>query len=279
MNYIPYYLKVYEADSLYITNNFQQSFQILDSLFKKFEPADMSSYGEYGIYLGSAVESGNVDNIKEKVIYSKLNFGDFFSSHKNANEIYKKVIEASKLTKVEIENLDRQYEEKMNNEVRKTFVQMYKDDQNYRQGNPDIIKMKEIDDSNRLKLNQIFKKYGFPTGKLIGGTNCGNLKDGIGQIRTSLFIIHQSDSVRAKYIPIYYKALVSGNVDPEEYSGIVDRDLNIKGQKQLYGTYSCGNVDEICPLVNTKKIDSIRKSIGLPHIKYRTWRLKQIKNN
>ena len=31
-NYIPYYLKVYKADSLYLTKNYQQSYEILDSL-------------------------------------------------------------------------------------------------------------------------------------------------------------------------------------------------------------------------------------------------------
>ena len=50
-NYIPYYLKVYEADSLYLLGNYKQSYEILDSLFKKFEPINMPVYFEYEQYI------------------------------------------------------------------------------------------------------------------------------------------------------------------------------------------------------------------------------------
>jgi hypothetical protein len=46
LNYIPYYLKVYEADSLYITNNYQKSYKILDSLFKIYKPIDVRNINE-----------------------------------------------------------------------------------------------------------------------------------------------------------------------------------------------------------------------------------------
>lgn len=38
LNYIPYYLQVYKADSLYMTKNYKQSYEILDKLFKKYKP-------------------------------------------------------------------------------------------------------------------------------------------------------------------------------------------------------------------------------------------------
>lgn len=50
-NYIPYYLKVYEADSLYIVENYEKSFKILDSLFKKYEPVNTYIYYEVINYM------------------------------------------------------------------------------------------------------------------------------------------------------------------------------------------------------------------------------------
>jgi hypothetical protein len=50
VNYIPYYLKVYEADSLYIIKDYKKSYDILDSLFKKHEPLQMANYYEVNNY-------------------------------------------------------------------------------------------------------------------------------------------------------------------------------------------------------------------------------------
>ena len=50
-NYIPYYLKVYEADSLYLTKNYEQSYKILDRLFKNYEPINIETFNEYLNYI------------------------------------------------------------------------------------------------------------------------------------------------------------------------------------------------------------------------------------
>jgi hypothetical protein len=50
VNYIPYYLKVNEADSLSLVGDYKKSHHILDSLFKKFEPLNREFYNEYFTY-------------------------------------------------------------------------------------------------------------------------------------------------------------------------------------------------------------------------------------
>jgi len=65
INYIPYYLKVHEADSLYIVGNYKQSHHILDSLFRKFKPLNQNSYGEYGTYIKNKVVLKDFKNIKD----------------------------------------------------------------------------------------------------------------------------------------------------------------------------------------------------------------------
>ena len=43
-NYIPYYLKVYEADSLFLVKNYSLAYDKFDSLFKYYEPINMPLY-------------------------------------------------------------------------------------------------------------------------------------------------------------------------------------------------------------------------------------------
>jgi len=43
-NYIPYYLKVYEADSLYYAKNYTNYKKELENLFAKYEPINIVLY-------------------------------------------------------------------------------------------------------------------------------------------------------------------------------------------------------------------------------------------
>lgn len=67
VNYIPYYLKVNEADSLHLIGNFKKSQHILDSLFNKFEPLNQESYGEYITYLKNRILLNDLKNV-DKVL-------------------------------------------------------------------------------------------------------------------------------------------------------------------------------------------------------------------
>lgn len=74
-NYIPYYLKVYEADSLFIVGDYERSYEILDSLFKKYEPIEIQGYYEYSSYVFSAVLSGKNKNLKKLAKKGYINNG------------------------------------------------------------------------------------------------------------------------------------------------------------------------------------------------------------
>jgi len=153
------------------------------------------------------------------------------------------------------------------------MLQMYQDDQTVRLEQKSSEEMDIVDEKNRIELNQIFKKFGFPKKSLIGSNNAYDVPDG-GSLYLNIFFMHQSDSVRAKYLPILLDGVKKGYCEPEIYAIVYDRDLILKGQKQYYGTYTCDG-DEVCPLKNPQKIDSIRKTVGLPHIKFYPWKVNQ----
>ncbi|UPT71848.1 MAG: hypothetical protein M0D53_05970 [Flavobacterium sp. JAD_PAG50586_2] len=65
VNYIPYYLKVYEADSLYIIKEYSKSYSILDSLFKVYPPVNLNIYNEVLNYLQlKIILNKSVDDIE-----------------------------------------------------------------------------------------------------------------------------------------------------------------------------------------------------------------------
>ena len=74
-NYIPYYLKVYEADSLYLVGNYERSYHILDSLFDKFEPLNMTLYFEYESYVKTSVILNKNVNSKSQICSLIEKFG------------------------------------------------------------------------------------------------------------------------------------------------------------------------------------------------------------
>lgn len=272
-NYIPYYLIMYKADSLYLVNDFEGSYKISDSIFKVFEPLNSDNYAEYGVYLNCAVKSNHLDSIGEKVRYGYLHFGNIQTLHKDGYTMYKAVNKAANLTDEEMKDLKMKYYNSLNLDLRKKMLQMYQDEQTFRLEQKSLEEMDIVDEKNRIDLNQIFKKFGFPKKSLIGSNNAYDVPDG-GSIYLNIFFMHQSDSVRAKYLPILLDGVKKGYCEPEIYAIVYDRDLILKGQKQYYGTYTCDG-DEVCPLKNPQKIDSIRKTVGLPHIKFNQWKVSQ----
>lgn len=269
-NYIPYYLKVYEADSLFIAGKYMLSYKILDELFKKYEPINMDNYVEYGTYLNAALMSNNIVNFKTKVRNGYLKYGGITTICKESYELQMKVNEMAGLKEDEIKRLKMDYYNNLDILLRGKLLKMYEDDQNARIENPTQEKMDIVDEHNRYSLNKIFKEYKFPTKKLIGSNNAWDIPDG-GTIQLNIFFMHQNDSVRSKYLPILWDGVKKGYCEPNVYAIVFDRDLILKNKKIYFGTYSCG-INEVCDVQEPEALDSIRKSIGLPHINYDKWR-------
>lgn len=272
-NYLPYYLKVYEADSLYLVNDFEASYKILDSLFKKYEPINMDNYIEYGVYLNSAYKSNNINGLRKKIEIGFEKYGGIVTHHKQSYEIYQELIKSVNITNDEIKKLKLKYYNSLNLELRKQFIENYKEDQEVRNNGSTYEKIHKIDDRNAKFLDSIFEKHGFPKKSIIG-SNCAYDTPDSSTIFFNIFFMHQNKEIRSKYLPILYDAVKKGFLEPDNYAIVYDRDLILKNKKQHYGTYDCEG-DCILP----KKIDSIRKSIGLPHIKYYPWKLIQFQQD
>ncbi len=251
-NYIPYYLKVYEADSL----------------FEKYEPVNMDNYIEYGIYLNSALKSNHIKKLKRKVKIGLIKYGGIVPHHKSSFEMYLDLIKILQLSEKDILRYKNRYYRKLNLNLRTDFITNYNKDQEARV-NGSLNKMKQIDCENNFFLDSVFKKTGFPKKSIIGSNAYYDAPDN-GVIYLHIFIIHQDELFRARMLPILYDGIKKGFFEPENYAIVYDRDLLLKKQNQLYGSYECNGS---CGL--PKNIDSLRRDIGLPHLKYYQWKLNQ----
>lgn len=273
INYIPYYLEMYKADSLFLINDFNGSYKILDSLFKIYPPLNIDNYVEYGIYLSSAVKSGNLDGIKEKVEFGYKNFGGIMTLHNESYEMYLEVNKIAGLNDDDIKSLKDFYYKSLDIELREKLLGMYEQDQEVRNESNNLSKMDSIDKINRRELDLIFEKYGFPLKSLTGSINAYDLPGGYFRLVT--LILHQPEDFKQKYLPILLENVKKGNIEPDVYSMVYDKMLIERKKNQYYGMFYCTQT-ELCDLENPKRLDSIRKSIGLPHIDYYQWRMKQI---
>ena len=266
-NYIPYYLKVYEADSLYIIKEYEKSYAILDKLFNEYEPIDMDTYFEFSSYfelkvvLNKKIKPKNFDllvskygYVKERIlvdsllnIYVKNKYRDFEKKYPELRKTYLATINVS---------------------LRDSIIKMNALDQMYRQKEQDLSKLKEIDTVNIQKINKFFDKYGYINKKVIGNFSIDN-----SQVSIEVMLLHTQPDYRLKILmPKIHNYLLRGDASPLIYGKLYDQYLLYGGKEQYYGTYQ--NPKKIMMPLDT--LNKRRKNIGLPSYGYERWRMKQL---
>lgn len=270
VNYIPYYLKMYEADSLYLVHNYKKSYKILDSLFEKFTPLNIEGYSEYHTYIRSAVGSNNFKKIKQITRRSFVDFGSVVSNYK-VDSLLHIALQKSEYSDADLEQFIEEHKSRLNLTLRDTVAMMIVKDQSVRKAeNISYELMDNVDSENLYLLKFILHKYGYPSLSKIGNS----LLDGK-DIDLGCIFLHANKTIKRNYLlDAIFPYVKSGDCLPSTYAAIYDRllldETNFEGA-QYYGEFIVRDLK----LVNPKKIDSIRKSVGLPHITYEKWRYIQ----
>jgi hypothetical protein len=265
-NYIPYYLKAYEADSLCLVGNYQRSYEILDSLFKKYEPANMDNVNEYSTYIACCVMTGNIENLDEKIRNGILKYGSIIRNHPDGDTIYTRLSKITKVSREEMKLLSQKNDEQYNTELRNRIIRMEEEDQNARIPVLNHSKMDEFQKKHEKEIDEIISEFGYPNHNVTGYL----LNENDEPVSFDIIFYHQTTENKKKYLPLLYDNLVKGKISPNEYGGIVDK-IYLDNGSLYYGTFIGKEL-----LVNPKKIDSIRKTIGLPGYGYEEWAFKRI---
>jgi hypothetical protein len=259
-NYIPYYLKTYEADSLYLTGNYEKSYKILDSLFKKYEPINSKFTNEYLNYIELKIKLEKKISkdevlqliskhgyIKDVIIYNKT-----FNNFDKKNNFY--ITNNYDIArKIYISSIDLV--------LRDTIRVMKLNDQKNRRTNSNQEKF-DLINQNKIKL--MFENNIYPNEKMVGNFTVDNQF-----IDFEIILLHSRDSMRMNYfLPKVLNFIKIGKAEPTIYGNMIDQQHLYRGVKQIYGTYNIDNIKS-----NDYNIyNSKRKSIGLPTINYTKWK-------
>lgn len=270
INYIPYYLKVYEADSLYLVKNYTKSYQILDSLFKIYEPLNLESYKEYETYISCAFQLNKKVDYKKMILHS-IEYLGTNTRYIKYDTLFNIAFKNTKIPKEELELHTKKYRNSLNYKLRDSIKQICIDDQKERGKGLYSEEIKKLDSINEIKLKKIFNSYDYPSERLIGGYYIDSTN-----VSLDVVFLHTNHDFRINFLlPRVLRAVKMGKAYPGLYSQSYDRYLEITTGKQLYGSYNLRREKQFTEFLYPKKIDSIRKSIGLPHLKYNRWRFKK----
>ncbi|WP_460220039.1 DUF6624 domain-containing protein [Psychroserpens sp. MEBiC05023] len=269
IDYIDYYSSVYEADSLFIEKKYSESYSILKEIFDKYEPINMDIYYEYETYLSSAVELEKTSELCDDLITLVSKYG-YNKQRIFDNPNLKKIADSCPEVSKKIDELYQVFVSSLNLSLRNEMHLMVIEDQKYR-GNgtyqDNVVNQEKIDEENTNRLIEIFNEYGYPNQELIGDY----FVDQKHLMFTSI-LLHTNDSVRENYfIPKLLEFLKKGKCNPITYASMVDQLYLYNGESQIYGTYS-NNMN----ISNFEKLDTTRKSIGLPAYGYEEWRIKKL---
>lgn len=271
INYIPYFLKVYEADSLYIVKEYEKAYRILGGLFKEYKPLNIEQYKEYETYISCAYVLNMKINFKDSILKSIELYGSnsrYFKYDSLMNETFKNV----KFASDDILRSTKAYRSTLNFRLRDSIQVMCRMDQEVRQKELiDYRNMSKVDSLNQIKLENIFNKYGFPHEKLIGEFYIDSTDINLGAI-----FLHTEKKFRLNFLlPNILNFVKKGLAYPENYTQSYDRYLEDSSGKQLYGSYNLKRLKQTIEFIDKKNLDSIRRSVGLPSKIYKRWRLKK----
>ena len=267
VNYIPYYLKVSEADSLYIEKNYEKSYAILDSLFKKYTPLELQNYSEYtNYYKLKIILNKKIDKKSFLELIRKYDLTDYTLKNDSIFKIYytkeKSYIDGNYV------KLRNEFEQTINIKLRNEIKEMSIQDQLYRKKNykANIEKQNKIDSLNSKRIVEIFNEYGYPSEKLIGDSRNDKV-----YVSIHTMLLHTKDKERMDYfLPKLLEYIKAGKAPPDVYATLFDQLNLYNGKEQYYGSYT-NKLD-----VAVKELNRRRKTIGLFNYGYEEWRIKKL---
>lgn len=272
-NYIPYYLKVYEADSLNLVGNYKRSNEILDSLFKKYEPINLGFYNEYHTYYTNKIRLNDFDKIN--VVLKKLVRNHGFNIGKYQNDSLNAIaIKKAKFTEQDLNGFYETYIKNLNLEYRYAIENMIENDQRVRLAVPrNKEEWEKVDKENAENIKLLITKYGYPSRKKIGPRF---FTDKSAEVST--LFLHATKEVRESYIlDLMLLSVKKGECEPNDFAVVYDKYLYASQKyngKVLYGELRDRKKSIDLVVVNPEKIDSIRRSVGLEHLEYKRWKYK-----
>lgn len=257
VNYISYYQKVIEIDSVYrLEAQPEVAAKKYKKLFKKYEPKNQNKIEEFGTYLSLAdyygIKFGGKKSLKKLIHFLAP------GAHHNWHKPYYPLFHKYGIDSIEVENEIMLWRDGLNKELLDSFSVAMERDQIPRLENN--YELAEINEKKNYELFKwAFEKYGFPSEQKIGIK--GNYER---DIHLSTILLHLSDINEYDSLEnMVLKYVKSGDCPPDFYAYMVDGNRSYHKQNTLYLKFP--SIDET---IDTIRINKNRKNIGLPSINH-----------
>ena len=254
-NYITYYNKVNEIDSIYrIAQKPKLAIKKFRKLFKEFQPKNQERIEEFEnyIYLSDKYQ----ENFGGKKNLYK--FITLIAPYRNAYQEHLPLFKKYGIDSLEAANKTDLWVRSREKVLMDSITTLFIRDQEGRRLDINISARNDLKNANLMKW--IFDNYGYPSLQKVGVFGNDDVF-----LPMSTFFSHMSASQDYPYFEKKLKRyLEMGDCTPREYSTMVDRyHLQVLKDKMLYGSYI--GVDGIS---DTIQVNKNRKSVGLPSLKH-----------
>lgn len=254
-NYIIYYNKVNEIDSIYrIAQRPKLAIKKFRKLFKEFPPKNQERIEEFEnyIYLSDKYQ----ENFGGKKNLYK--FITLIAPYRNAYQEHLPLFKKYGIDSLEAANKTDLWLRSREKVLMDSITTLFIRDQEGRRLDINISARNDLKNAKLMKW--IFDNYGYPSLQKVGVFGNDDVF-----LPMSTFFSHMSAS---QDYPYFEKKLIRylemGDCTPREYSTMVDRyHLQVLKDKMLYGSYI--GVDGIS---DTIQVNKNRKSVGLPSLKH-----------
>ena len=254
-NYITYYNKVNEIDSIYrIAQKPKLAIKKFRKLFKEFPPKNQERIEEFEnyIYLSDKYQ----ENFGGKKNLYK--FITLIAPYRNAYQEHLPLFKKYGIDSLEAANKTDLWVRSREKVLMDSITTLFIRDQEGRRLDINISARNDLKNAKLMKW--IFDNYGYPSLQKVGVFGNDDVF-----LPMSTFFSHMSASQDYPYFEKKLKRyLEMGDCTPREYSTMVDRyHLQVLKDKMLYGSYI--GVDGIS---DTVQVNKNRKSVGLPSLKH-----------
>lgn len=254
-NYITYYNKVNEIDSIYrIAQKPKLAIKKFRKLFKEFQPKNQERIEEFENYI-------YLSDKYQKNFGGKKNLYKFITliaPYRNAYQEHLPLFKKYGIDSLEAANKTDLWVRSREKVLMDSITTLFIRDQEGRRLDINISARNDLKNANLMKW--IFDNYGYPSLQKVGVFGNDDVF-----LPMSTFFSHMSASQDYPYFEKKIKRyLEMGDCTPREYSTMVDRyHLQVLKDKILYGSYI--GVDGIS---DTIQVNKNRKSVGLPSLKH-----------
>jgi len=257
-NYIQYYNKVNEIDSIYrIAKQPEKAVVLYKKLFRRYRPLNQERIEEYETYIRLANKYHKKFGGK-KNLYKLIPLVAPYWKYKKQDAHFIKLYKKYNIDSLEIEKHIAKWEKSLDRKLVDSFTVAFKRDQyGGRTNKLDIFKN---DKKNAELLQWTFENHDFPTMQKIG------LWNGDVFMPMGVLLLHMADY--DEYYT-YFKTKIleyvkSGKCRPRDYAAMIDRNNLHHKVPYTYGVYQgYENIKD------SSKVNHNRKGIGLPSLTYR----------